>query len=75
MSTEKVIITIISLFIEPVGTSKPRFYDDVSSKTLKRNDLIQITLICPAQAHPIPAYMLFQWKIGISFISVVEMIY
>ena len=52
------LIGIISLVIEPVGTSKPRFSDDVSSKTLKRNELGEITLVCPAQAHPIPAYRL-----------------
>ena len=66
-------IEIISLFIEPVGTSKPRFSDDVSSKTLKRNELGEITLVCPAQAHPIPAYRLVLYKLLDLFRFRVEM--
>ena len=59
-------------FLEPIGSSKPKFSEDVNSKSITRAVLSQLTLLCPAQGFPLPAFRL-DWSLCvISFLIFVE---
>ena len=47
-----------SNIVEPIGSSKPKFPEDISSKTINREQSNEVTLLCPAQGYPLPAFRL-----------------
>lgn len=43
-------------FLEPIGSTKPKFSEDVNSKSINRVEGSAVTLVCPAQGSPMPAF-------------------
>ena len=47
---------IICISSETVGSSRPKFSEDVSLKGLIREELKTVTMVCPAQSYPLPSF-------------------
>ena len=47
---------VISISSETVGSSRPKFSEDVSLKGLIREELKTVTMVCPAQSYPLPSF-------------------
>ena len=43
-------------YLEPIGSSKPKFSEDINSKGITRQKLNAVTLVCPAQGFPLPSF-------------------
>ena len=55
-----VVLFLISLCSEPIGSSKPKFSEDVSLKGLNRKESNAVTLVCPSQGFPLPSFRFVQ---------------
>ena len=44
--------------VEPIGSAKPKFSEDISLKGIIRMESNAVTLVCPAQSFPVPSYRL-----------------
>ena len=44
--------------VEPIGSAKPKFSEDISLKGIIRMESNAVTLVCPAQSFPLPSYRL-----------------
>ena len=53
-----VISLIIVAYSEPIGSSKPKFSEDINSKGITREQSKETTLVCPAQSFPLPSFRL-----------------
>ena len=53
-----VIFPIIVPSLEPIGSSKPKFSEDINSKGITREQSKETTLVCPAQSFPLPSFRL-----------------
>ena len=51
-------VDIIGMFLEPIGGAKPKFSIDIKRIHLDRSSGVSVTLTCPAQAYPLPAFRL-----------------
>jgi hypothetical protein len=47
--------------LEPIGSTKPKFSEDVNSKSINRVEGSAVTLVCPAQGSPMPAFRLVNY--------------
>ena len=56
VSFKSVCIIFKNCCIEPVGGQKPKFSEDVNSKSITRDVQNSVTLICPAQSFPTPSF-------------------
>ena len=43
-------------YTEPIGSAKPKFSEDINSKGITRQEAKAVTLVCPAQAFPLPSF-------------------
>ena len=43
-------------FLEPIGSAKPKFSEDINSKGITREQSSETTLVCPAQSFPLPSF-------------------
>ena len=43
-------------FLEPIGSAKPKFSEDINSKGITREESSETTLVCPAQSFPLPSF-------------------
>lgn len=50
--------SLYSISVEPIGSAKPKFSEDISLKGLIRLESKAVTLVCPAQSFPLPSYRL-----------------
>ena len=48
------IFTISFLFIEPIGSSSPKFVENTNGLVVVSKERNSIDLSCPAQAYPVP---------------------
>ena len=53
-----VIFLITVAYSEPIGSSKPKFSEDINSKGITREQSKETTLVCPAQSFPLPSFRL-----------------
>ena len=52
------ILTLECCFVEPIGGAKPQFNSKSESWTFKTETMTEFSLMCPAQAFPLPS---FRW--------------
>ena len=50
------VFKIVQNDLEPVGGTKPKFSEDVNFKGIAREIAKSVTLTCPAQSYPTPAF-------------------
>ena len=48
--------SVVLFLLEPVGSSRPKFSEDISLKGLIREEVKTVTLVCPAQSYPLPSF-------------------
>ena len=48
----------VFVYLEPIGSAKPKFSEDINSKGITREESKETTLVCPAQSFPLPSFRL-----------------
>ena len=58
--------------VEPIGSAKPKFSEDISLKGLIRMESKAVTLVCPAQSFPLPSYRLVLNRCKCDVVSMIQ---
>ena len=61
--------------VEPIGSAKPKFSEDISLKGLIRMESKAVTLVCPAQSFPLPSYRLVLNTCELATLNILFVVY